>query len=76
MKLEPVLAVEFVDGELAPWTTARVVVVPSAHPLHLETDGSWTPATDVDPDDVLAVSVSLAKSKALASPLGPATPLS
>ena len=75
-KLEPVLAAEFVDGELAPWSTACVVVVPSVHPLNLQSDVSWVPATDDSSEDVLAVSVSLAKSKTLASPLGPATPLS
>ena len=75
-KLEPVLAAEFVDGELAPWSTARVVVVLSVYPLELHSDVSWVPATDVSSDDFLAVSVSLAKSKTLAAPFGPATPLS
>ena len=46
------------------------------HPLNPETDVSWVSATDVNSNDILALSVSLAKSKALASTLGAATPLS
>ncbi|MEL6397446.1 MAG: hypothetical protein AAFQ71_15840, partial [Planctomycetota bacterium] len=64
--LEPVLAAEFCDGELPPFTLARVVVVPSVAPLSGLAGVTWSAAAAVGDADALAVAVALAKLGALA----------